>query len=135
MILLTLALVFVVFALVVVKFSDLADDITNSNNKISNQQLKLKEQTRQIIKVGRKVIRSNLRGCQGQNEIRTILRRDKKYQIDQSHSTDYEVFFPGTDPQVLHDAIHKQNVQLRKQINKDLKGKHCHEAYPTAGGQ
>lgn len=129
----TIALVFVALALVIDKFSDLAEDITDSNAQIAKQQEKLEEALGTLAAVSKDVIKANVNGCVGQNEVRTILRRDKKFQIKQSHATDYSVFFPGVDPQTLHDAIHEQNVALHQQIRTDLKGRHCHQEYPGPG--
>lgn len=132
LILFTLALVLGMLALAIGKFSSIAGDLKESNAKLEANAQTLKENDKALRKVNHKVIRANLQGCKGQNKIRTILRRDKKYAIKQSHVTDYSIFFPGVDPAVLHKAIHKQNRILQRQIRTDLVGRHCHQIYPDA---
>lgn len=130
MIMFTLALVLGLFGFSLVKFDNIASDLRDANESLTKQADSLQAANHSLLAIGRKVIKANINGCKGQNVIRTILRRDKQYQIDQSHSTDYSAFFPDVDPEVLHRAIHKQNVILHDQIRTDLRGRPCHALYP-----
>ena len=116
----TLTLIFV--ALGVLRVESLADDINEQQEQLEEQQLK-------IIGLTHEIVDSAIAGCQRQNLIRKTLREQLQEQIDQSHSTDYERFFPNIPPDELHDLIHQGNVDRRERI-RQLERQHCKQLFP-----
>lgn len=66
---------------------------------------------------------------QNGNPLREFVIEQAREKIHQSHETDYSVFFPNVDPQVLHDAIHAQN-QRTFRLLQTIQPVDCEALYP-----
>lgn len=64
------------------------------------------------------------------NPLRAIVTEQLEDQLEQSHTTDYEEFFPDVPESQLHALIHQQNQRLRMQIEA-LEPVDCEALYPS----
>jgi DNA-binding transcriptional regulator of glucitol operon len=107
-------------------------------SKFNSQTKKINDQAAGLAKVvkrhghlAEKIVDSAIAGCQRQNIIRKTLRENLQEDIEQSHSTNYEKFFPNIPPDKLHRLIHRENVKSRERI-KELARQKCRQLFPQS---
>lgn len=66
---------------------------------------------------------------QNGNPLREAVSGQLQYQLTQSHSFDYSLFFPTIPPRQLHELIHMQNQQVRAELD-TIHPVDCESLYP-----
>lgn len=100
-----------------VRIGGVADDAKDAAYDATAAVDRAEESSKEVKRFAVKLRTGLIASCEENgNPLRIFVIGQARNQIRQGHQTDYSLFFPNIDPDVLHDLIHRQNLRTFRQL-------------------